>query len=264
MARDAHDAHVEPTRDSEGAIHGHRKGRQPLSFGAVATSVLLIFIIVVSQRFYVIPLRCSDLPALSSFSSSAYPLSFSALQQEPVHPLLLHPTVAISFHWNASLLGHLEYLLSEIRTWKSPHVDVCIGTNEPERLRNYMSRSMNRLNATGNVHACPIALPLDKDYMLNWRTREVLGQKFNDTQANYTSFVFLEVCHHMPAAPAVMRRPLVALRGARACCGQRYTKSRVQCNLLPPCLVARTFTTCLVFICCRRSAAPPIYWVTSE
>jgi hypothetical protein len=133
-----------------------------------------------------------------------------------VHPLLLHPTVAISFHWDVNRLAYLEYLLTEIQAWKSPRVDVCVGTNEPARLRRYMSGSMSRLNATGNVHACPIALPLDKDYMLNWRTREVLGQKFNDTQANYTSFVFLEVCHHMPAAPGVMRRPPLVL--VSGCC----------------------------------------------
>lgn len=196
-----------PTCYTKGAIPGHRKARQPSSFGTVAIAALLIFIIMVSQRFYATTLRCSDPSALScppsgSFSSSssssaAYPVSFSALKQGlPVHPLLLHPTVAISFYWDAKRLAYLEYLLTEIQAWKSPHVDVCVGTNEPARLRNFMSRSMNRLNATGNVHACPIALPLDKNYMLNWRTREVLGQKFNDTQANYTAFVFLEVCHH--------------------------------------------------------------------
>jgi hypothetical protein len=195
----------------------------PLRVGTVAIAALLICIVVVSQRFYVATLPGSDISL-----SPAAPLSFSALKQEPpVHPLLLHPTVAISFHWDANRLGYLEYLLTEIQAWKSPRVDVCVGTNEPERLHEYMSRSMKRLNATGNVHACPIALPLEENYMLNWRTIEALGQKINDTQANYTSFVFLEVCHHMPAAPAVMS--CVARRSRRG--GQRCTRSRVRCKL---------------------------------
>jgi hypothetical protein len=110
----------------------------------------------------------------------------------PVHPLLERIMVSISSSWDVQRLTYLERVLMGINEWRAPRVDVCIGSNAPNLHQYILSNSLKHLNASGNIHTCPLPGDLFHPTALNWRTREILGERSLDTEANYTAFVFLE------------------------------------------------------------------------
>lgn len=128
---------------------------------------------------------------------STFPLSQLAATlppPSPVHPLLKRVMVSISCFWDVKRLSYLERDLVGISQWRSSRVDICIGTNEPDLFRtSFQDPYLGRLNSSGNIHICPLpGGPLSDNALLNWRTRQLLQFGYEDTTANYTSFIFLE------------------------------------------------------------------------
>lgn len=112
----------------------------------------------------------------------------------PVHPLLERVMVSVASHWDVTRLTYLERVLMGINEWRSPRVDVCLGSNRPELLDEIIGQqgSLHFLNKSGNIRTCPLPGDLFHESALNWRSREILGERFLDEEANYTAFIFLE------------------------------------------------------------------------
>jgi hypothetical protein len=106
-----------------------------------------------------------------------------------VPSLLKRPFVAISFHYKVERLSHLHSNLETIKRWQAS-ADVCVGTNEPDQLNDFLRYSPLSSNFTRSVRMCPIQ-NMTSPFLLNWRTREALAGAL-DSIRNYTAFIFVE------------------------------------------------------------------------
>lgn len=115
----------------------------------------------------------------------------SALTASPSEvPVLLQKMhVAISFHYNVQRLSYLFENLETISRWET-EVDVCIGTDAPEKLLIFLQNASTATAFTQRVTMCPVQ-DLSLPFLLNWRTRESIQTAFA-SPVNYTAFVFAE------------------------------------------------------------------------